>query len=482
MHESPAFMQPDRPAMHGGGQMMHGQLLAALSSQPLMIEPGFLGSLLALGDSPPVSRPPSAYHHGAEHPDASYFLGSYDPRTRVNITDDGIAMSRVHGLLVNRGPWLGSIWGMTSYEGLGEQLKRLADDPDVKHIVLDIDSGGGMVAGCWDLMPTIAAVRKKKPVTAVANAWACSAAYAIGAAADHLYVNRSSTTGSIGVVRPHMDMSEALAKHGVRPTMFVAGRMKAAGNGYQRLTSEAAAYIQAGVDEAYEKFVAHVAERRKLDPEAVKATEARVYGPEDACALGLACGIMNFDEVIDLIRNPRKSSGRRTSPPGGTMNNTQSGVGLSAADLEALSASIVAAVKPKPADDRVSRAEAERMVADAAAKAGATARSEERARVLAITSCEAAKGREAAALKMALTTDLSAEQAAGLLADLPKAEAVAAKPASQFAAAMSNPANAANIRPDASAATGSTSARPSMVDRVKARAKSAPRRSNDNDD
>lgn len=430
------------------------EMMARIVSQPMMAEESWLEATIAgiMGG-----------------PEATYFAGRWDPKNRINVTDDGIGIVHVSGLLVSRGPWLGSIWGMCSYEGLGEQFKRLAADDSIKHVVLDIDSGGGMVAGIWDLMPQLAALREQKPVTAIANPFCCSSAYAIGCAADRLVVNRSSTTGSIGVIRPHMDMTAALEKWGYKVTMFKAGRYKDAGSGMRPLDEEARAYIQADVDDAYAKFVDHVAAHRPLDQAAVRATEARVYCPEDACAAGLADGVASFDELLDQIRVPRRASVARKqpTPPGGSMSNTQ-GAALSAADLERLSASLANMVaKPAqasaPAADTVSRAEAERMAADAASAASAKARKDERDRISAITSCEAAHGRAAAALKMALTTDLTAEQAAGLLADLPKAEAKADSAPNPLFAAMRQPGTSAGVRPDGAAPTGAAEEKPSLA-------------------
>ncbi len=466
MQETSGFMHGDRPLPAGAGHLMHAIGTQAMMADEVWLS-HFLGSVIA-------------------QPDASWFMGSYDPRTRCNVTDDGIAMVRVHGLLVNRGPWLGSIWGMTSYEGLGEQLKRCAADSSIKQIVLDIDSGGGMVAGLWDLMPALAQIREKKPVTAIANAFCASAAYAIGCAADKLYVNRSSMTGSIGVIRPHLDYSGAMEKHGVRATMFKAGRFKDAGSSMVPLTREAADYIQTSVDQNYDQFVAHVAQHRRIDPQAVRDTEARVYGAEDTCALGLADGIMGLDELVDHLRSPRNTSsspGRsRPSPPssGGHMTTQAAAPNYSAADLELLSNSIAASLKARPLEEKVSKAEAERMAEDAADKAAAEARASERARIGAITGHESAKGREGAALKMALTTDLSVDQAAGLLAEMPAASQ--AKPETALSSAMRDPKNSAGIRPDAAAAAGATgaSARPSLADRAKG-FKAQGRRSGDDD-
>lgn len=458
-------MQPPRADAPGLAPIMH-----ALGNGPLLIDPGWLEAAIAAS---------------AQGGDLSWFTGRWDPQNRINVTDDGIAIARVHGVMVARGPWLGSIWGCTSYEGLAEQFKRLAADPAVRQVVLDIDSGGGMAAGLWDLMPALDALKAKKRVTAIANPFAASAAYAIACAADEFYVGRTAQAGSIGVVRQHMDVSSALEKWGYRPTLFTAGRMKAAGNSYEPLTPEVRAYIQAGVDKIYGEFVDHVAKYRGVAADAVRATEARVYCAEDAVALRLADGVTSFDELIDQLRTPKSARSRATTPTGGNRMTTASGASLSQGDLEKLTASIVDAITPKavapapvaaaPAvaaaqqNDTVSRAEAERMSADAAAKAVKA----DRERTAAVMALDESKGHEGRALQLAHETGMSVEQIKAFLADLPKpaAAATSGNPfANALAVEMAKGRNAANVKPEAKAEPGAASAgMPSLADSIAAR-------------
>ncbi|MGE3064120.1 MAG: S49 family peptidase [Hyphomicrobiaceae bacterium] len=458
-----------------------GMLRAHIAAGPMLIEEAFLDSVCAVIDRGGQLGP------GPDESEAAMgvFLGRYDGRSRLTVTDDGIAIVGVRGLLVNRGGWLGSIWGMTSYEGLAEQMRRCAADPDVRHIVLDVDSGGGMVAGIWDLMPTIAAARAKKPVTAIANAWACSAAYAIACAAGELYVNRSSTTGSIGVVRQHVDTSGAMAKWGYRVTLFKAGAFKTAGSGVEELTPEVRAYIQAGIDEAYAQFVDHVAEHRGLDAAAVRATEARVYGAADAVDLGLADGMLSIEELIDHIRVPRRVPASRAGPPAParsqkretpmTLKPGQAAAGTDAGpDLATAISATIAAMRgetqagtgqQQPADDRLTRAEAEALATEAATRA-VTA---DRERTATILSLAEASGHETRALKLAHETSMSVEQIKAFLADLPKPTAAGATtPGFEHAlrTAMQAPGSSAGVKPDAGASpTGASAAgsRPSLA-------------------
>src|SRR5262249_57450704 len=87
-------------------------------------------------------------------------------------------------------------------------------DPTVRGVILDVDSPGGEVGGLFDLVEQINAIKaaNSKPLWAVANESALSAAYAIASASDRVYVTRTGEIGSLGVVAVHIDESGADAK------------------------------------------------------------------------------------------------------------------------------------------------------------------------------------------------------------------------------------------------------------------------------
>ncbi|EKB0247321.1 S49 family peptidase, partial [Escherichia coli] len=101
------------------------------------------------------------------------------------------------------------------------------NDPDVKGICLDIDSPGGEVAGCFDLVDTIFACRGQKPVHAILSESAYSAAYALASAADRILVPRTGGVGSVGVIYVHCDMSRQMKDEGLNVTIITCGSRKA---------------------------------------------------------------------------------------------------------------------------------------------------------------------------------------------------------------------------------------------------------------
>ena len=156
---------------------------------------------------------------GAEGPVASRFVGSTrrgDGSASLARTADGVAIIPVLDTLVNRGAWLDSRSGLTSYEGIAAQLRAAGQDPDVRSVLLDISSPGGEAAGMAGLADLIRSVRQTKLITAFVNDMAASAAYGIASAASEIVISPTSIVGSIGVVMLHADRSGELAAQGVK--------------------------------------------------------------------------------------------------------------------------------------------------------------------------------------------------------------------------------------------------------------------------
>src|SRR5690606_4285100 len=129
--------------------------------------------------------------------------------------------------------------GGTSTEQFGSWFDAALRDPAVSAIVIDVDSPGGTVTGVAELAEQIFEARGKKPIYAIANALAASAAYWIASAAEELWVTPSGDVGSIGVYAMHEDISEMEAEMGLKVTLISAGEYKTEGNPHEPLGDEA---------------------------------------------------------------------------------------------------------------------------------------------------------------------------------------------------------------------------------------------------
>jgi signal peptide peptidase SppA len=228
----------------------------------------------------------------------------------------GVAVIPVHGTLVRRTVGLEAESGLTSYASLAAQLDAALASPDVRAILLDVDSPGGESGGVFDLADRIRAATKVKPVWAVANDMAFSAAYALASAASKVFVSRTGGVGSIGVIAMHVDQSERDLQDGVRYTAVFAGDRKNDLNPHEPISSEAHAFLKAEVNRIYGLFVETVARNRGIEASTVRDTEAGLFFGQAAVALGLADAIGTFDAALaQLLESVSPLPNLETSKP-----------------------------------------------------------------------------------------------------------------------------------------------------------------------
>jgi signal peptide peptidase SppA len=190
---------------------------------------------------------------------------------------------------------------MTGYDGLRQNFLTALTDSDVKAIMLDVDSPGGEVSGCFDLVDTIYNARGKKPIWAILNESAYSAAYAIASAADRIIVPRTGGTGSIGVICAHVDFSKALTSAGVKVTFITYGDRKADGHSEIPLSPEALEGFQSDIDTMGALFVNTVARNRNIAADRVRGTQAATYLGADGVTQGLADAVMAPDAAFRAL-------------------------------------------------------------------------------------------------------------------------------------------------------------------------------------
>ena len=342
--------------------------------------------------------------------DASGFAGSRyrDGKFSLARAAGGVAIVGVQGSLVNRGAWIGASSGLMSYEGIAAQLDAADADEDVQNIVLDVNSPGGEATGMIALAEKVRDVNSRKPITAVVNDVAASAAYGIISGATEIVITPTSIVGSIGVVLIHLDHSGELAKKGVKATILQRGSAKTHGNPFGPLSESATASLDARIDTIYSRFLETVEQGRgeRLTADDARATEADVFLGEKAIELGLADRIGTFDAVLDELQTKAREGGssKRKKPMANEQNEPTAGAAASDTVTTAAHNAAVAAA----------RTEGEA----AGAKIGATA---ERERIAAIMGSETAKTRQATALSFALTTDMTPDQAETTLKTVPEA-------------------------------------------------------------
>jgi capsid assembly protease len=253
------------------------------------------------------------------------------PATRAPATAGAVAVIPIYGVIMPRATLLSQISGGCSLATISQQLQAALDDPQVSSILLDVCSPGGSTALVPETAALIAAANKQKPVTAIANNMAASAAYFLACQAGELYVTPSGYVGSIGVYAVHQDISGALAQAGVAMTMISAGKYKTEGNNYEPLSADAESALQALIDDAYNQFFDAVAQGRGVSTADVRGGfgEGRVVTAAASVKANMADGVATFDEVLQqMLATP--------TAPAGNARADADDIELASADLGAM--------------------------------------------------------------------------------------------------------------------------------------------------
>lgn len=288
-------------------------LMSRVFGTPLMIQPEKLDVIL--GVLGPRFGAGAAITADVFEDDDQELTDGSKPRKIFQITPQGIAVIPVSGTLVKKSSWMDAWSGMRSYASISTQFAAAVNDQDCRGILLDIDSPGGEVAGLFDLCDQIMAARSEKPVYAIANDNAFSAAYAIASSAEKLFVTRTGGVGSVGVIALHLDQSAMDKSMGLKYTAIYAGARKNDLTPHEPLSDDARTSLQSEVDRLYSMFTSMVATSRGLKQKAVQATEAGLYFGENGINVRLADTVGTFQDALDSVTQAsqefekKKSSG-----------------------------------------------------------------------------------------------------------------------------------------------------------------------------
>ncbi|MGB6926411.1 S49 family peptidase [Psychrobacter sp.] len=220
--------------------------------------------------------------------------------------ENGVATIDVRGLLVPETSRDYRSWGVTGYANLADYIQQANDDYTVTSIVLDIDSGGGYVAGLDGITETI--YQSAKPVETFVSGDMYSAAYWLGASTSKVTASKQSGIGSIGVYVVHTEESGWLERYGEKVSLFRSGKWKAAFNSFMPLTDDEKQRLQEGVDESASVFFNHVAAQRNVDAKTVKGWEGDVFTAVKAKELGL------IDAIADSVAVSSSTNQSNTNP------------------------------------------------------------------------------------------------------------------------------------------------------------------------
>lgn len=218
-------------------------------------------------------------------------------------------LARLDGLIGFGGAHVARLWVtgiIADNQQRTDAIDDLADNDDVDAVLVRIDSPGGTLSGSEELYLALRRVAEHKPVVAVIGGVGASGGYMTAIAAERIYARQSTITGSIGVILQTMEVTELLAKLGIKPEAIKSSPLKAQPSPFEVLNEKARAVTEATVRDSYELFVSMVGERRGLAGEALAAvTDGRVFTGRQALKAKLIDAIGGEREALAWLAKER---------------------------------------------------------------------------------------------------------------------------------------------------------------------------------
>jgi protease-4 len=225
----------------------------------------------------------------------------------------GVAVIEIDGEIVTGAGGENLLFGgrYVGSETISRYLRKASDDIFVKAIILRINSPGGDAVAAGEIYKAVQYAReKKKIVIASIGELGASGGYYIAAAADKIVADRSSITGSIGVIGYLPTFSELLKKIDATAEVIKEGSHADMFSGLRKLTSVEVYAIERLQEEAYDEFIQAVVKGRKLSTEEVEeAAQGRIYTGSQALDVKLVDKLGGLSDAVDLAREEAKIMG-----------------------------------------------------------------------------------------------------------------------------------------------------------------------------
>jgi len=244
------------------------------------------------------------------------------------VTGEGVAVVPVMGVLTKYGSSLDDGGG---YLGIRRAVRLASRDPQVKGIVLGIDSPGGSVKGMDDLAAEIGRARSGsgKPVMAYIEDQGTSAAYWLAASAGMVFANPAAAVGGMGTFGVVRDSSALAANLGIRVHVIRAGKYKGMTTPGTAVTDEHLAEIQRSVDGYNALMLDGVARGRGMSADRVKElADGRAHLAGEALGLGLIDGVMGWDGLMEQMRKAIAGKGSVIRGPSSVENSREMAGGM----------------------------------------------------------------------------------------------------------------------------------------------------------
>ena len=192
--------------------------------------------------------------------------------------------------------------GTASSSHIIEQLQKYGENDSVKAVVLRIDSPGGTVVASQEIHGAVNRLRRETGKTVVVSMAdvAASGGYYIACAADRIFANPGTITGSIGVIMQFPNFEGLFGKVGIRTITIKSGEFKDTGNALREMTERETRLLQDLIDDVFSQFVDAVEKGREMEGEEVRAlADGRIFTGRQAKEFGLVDELGDFEEAVN---------------------------------------------------------------------------------------------------------------------------------------------------------------------------------------
>ncbi len=213
-------------------------------------------------------------------------LISHDSQTDIFSSKEGVGIVELKGLIV-------------SSEQTLKHLTEFRHDPNVKSIVLRIDSPGGSVGASQEIYKEVMRTNEVKPVIASMGSMGASGGYYAALGAENIIANPGTMTGSIGVIVKFPNLEGFFEKIGYRSEVIKSGPLKDVGASNRPMSEEERKLMQDLIDNVYGQFVRDIAAARGMEEDIIQElADGRIYTGEQALEVGLIDSLGNFTDAI----------------------------------------------------------------------------------------------------------------------------------------------------------------------------------------
>lgn len=220
----------------------------------------------------------------------SFWNDSHAPRSAIGVLE------------MNGALWVAEDWLKT--------IEQLRKDPNVLGVVVRINSPGGVVAASQEIFEALHRLREKKPVVASMGSVAASGGLYIALAANKIFANPGTITGSIGVRMEHIQIGDLLRSLKIEYNTIKSGRFKDLASSQRPLDPEERAILETMMAEIHQQFKEVVASSRKLEMAKVEPiADGRIFTGAKAKEFGLVDEIGGLSEAVAVVAKMVKIEG-----------------------------------------------------------------------------------------------------------------------------------------------------------------------------